>query len=546
MLRVTLSRFALVAGAAALTACNSDIETLEPNLSYQASDYGTPVLCGDGMDWASDAEVAAILDDAAYLLDGQTLEIPAGCYQFEGELTFSNRSNITIKGAGIDQTYMDFSKSSSGEGISVLDSVNVVISDLQVSEAAKNAIKVTNTDGLIIRDVAAIWMEVPRQPDAEGRLRGTYALYPVQSRNILIENTWSYGSADAGVYVGQSENVVVRNNVAEKNIAGIEIENTRNADVYGNLALGNTGGVLVFDLPGAAVGQSMEIPNVGPVPLPTTGNITSNVRVFDNIIRDNNLDNYVREACRPDCGFAGGVHIVPPGTGIVVLSARDTEFYNNTISNHDSLVAAITSYLIAEDNTEKYIPGNGQEGDAMMWGWNPVPTNIYFHNNQVENAGSFPRGDLIDDMVLGYALYHGAYPNLLWDGVGESVIRAGQLGDQLGADLAFKPISDGLQAQFDQVNAALAGFGQPPIVPDGFWNYLKQWDESDNLCVEGNQGEMSLGSLYDGTDPQASEKDPTFLFEASQASLFNCSGLRQTGGTAVINGVEYGFAEGLM
>ena len=33
-----------------------------------------------------------------------------------------------------------------------------------------------------------------------------------------MENNYSYGSADAGIYVGQSENIVVRNNTAKNNV----------------------------------------------------------------------------------------------------------------------------------------------------------------------------------------------------------------------------------------------------------------------------------------------------------------------------------------
>ena len=66
---------------------------------------------------------------------------------------------------------------------------------------------------------------------------------------MLIEDSASIGASDAGIYVGQSQNVIVRRNRAEKNVAGIEIENSINADVYENTATGNTGGILVFNMP---------------------------------------------------------------------------------------------------------------------------------------------------------------------------------------------------------------------------------------------------------------------------------------------------------
>ncbi|USD66070.1 parallel beta-helix domain-containing protein [Vibrio sp. SCSIO 43136] len=534
MKHIKVCGFVAVIGAMTLIGCNNELELAQPSSSYETSKYKVPTTCPDGMSWQSEAQSYVIANQLAFMGDGETLQLPEGCYKFDYELTLSNRKNITIKGAGMDKTFLDFSESSGGEGIAILDSENVTLEDFQVSEAAKNAIKVTNTDGLIIRRVAAIWMQVPRLPDEKGSLRGTYALYPVSSKNILIEDTWSYGSADAGIYVGQSENIVVRNNVAEKNIAGIEIENSKNADVYDNLALGNTGGMLVFDLPGAATGSTI---NTGQATVanPTTGNLSSNVRVFNNVFRDNNLDNYVREACRPDCGFAGGVHIVPPGTGVIVLSARDTEIYNNVISGHDSMAVTVTSYLIAEDDTNKYIPGQGQEGDAIQWGWNPVPTNVYIHNNQISNTGNYPRGDLIDDIVKGYTLTHQAFPNILYDGVGEANIRLGQIGDQIGQDLGFKPIADALTSGY----SALIGMG---LVPADFWLYLKEWEAQDNFCAHDNGANTSFGSLFDATNPTAIDpSNPSFVFEASQANLFNCQGVSQPGATATIGGVIYGY-----
>ena len=90
------------------------------------------------------------------------------------------------------------------------------------------------------------------------------------------------GASDAGIYVGQSANVVVRRNEAWENVAGIEIENTTGADVYGNRAHGNTGGLLVFSLPELPVKDGRD------------------ARVYDNDITDNTCPTSARKArsCR--------------------------------------------------------------------------------------------------------------------------------------------------------------------------------------------------------------------------------------------------------
>ncbi len=85
------------------------------------------------------------------------------------------------------------------------------------------------------------------------------------------------GSSDAGIYVGQSTNIIVRRNKVWENVAGIEIENSINADVYDNEATNNTGGILVFSLPDLPIKNGRD------------------ARVFRNKILDNNHPNFAPE-----------------------------------------------------------------------------------------------------------------------------------------------------------------------------------------------------------------------------------------------------------
>ena len=39
-------------------------------------------------------------------------------------------------------------------------------------------------------------------------------LYPVQCKNVLIDGCVAIGASDAGIYVGQSQYVIVRNSKA--------------------------------------------------------------------------------------------------------------------------------------------------------------------------------------------------------------------------------------------------------------------------------------------------------------------------------------------
>src|SRR5207344_1975468 len=57
------------------------------------------------------------------------------------------------------------------------------------------------------------------------------------------------GASDSGLYVGQSKNIIVRNNSVHGNVTGIEIENSDDAWVTGNHVYDNTAGILVFVMP---------------------------------------------------------------------------------------------------------------------------------------------------------------------------------------------------------------------------------------------------------------------------------------------------------
>ena len=520
---------ATLIGIGVLVGCNSDSNesnTLPTSETYPLSSYGVPELCGNGQSWASDAEVVALQTQVELAESGDVITLPAGCFKMTAQLTVSNKNNLVLRGSGIDKTYLDFSNvGGSTDGISISSGTNITISDLQVSEASKNGIKADNIDGLIIRDVAAIWLEVPRQRNESGSLRGTYGLYPVNSKNVLIEDTWSYGSADAGIYVGQTIGAVLRYNVAEMNIAGLEVENSSSVDVYDNLALGNTGGILLFDLPGAT----------------TIGRMADDVRFFNNTIRDNNLENYVDSTCGNGVGGCGVVGVVPPGTGIVILSGSNGEFFNNTITNHDSMAVAMTSYLLVNSDPAAYTqldfnPETGvvkvnSETGAIVEGWNPVPTNMYFHDNVIENVGSNPNGPLIEDMVLAYNSIHNTFPAIFYDGAGESLIRA-------------KLFSE-LQVGLDGLNI---GGALNPASGNTNWDYLTNFTEADSNCVINNTG-ASVGILVDNTTGEgimrymANPANADFLYDNSDNNLLvaGCASKQSLAINSItIDGKEYG------
>ncbi len=167
---------------------------------------------------------------------GDVIEVPPGTHVFKRSLVL-NTDGVTIRGTGMDQSILSFKGQIAGaEGLSV-NASNFLIEDLAIEDTVGDALKVNEGDNITIRRVRTEWTN---GPDVNN---GAYGIYPVQTTNTLVEESVAIAASDAGIYVGQSRNVVVRNNRAEFNVAGIEIENTIGADVYGNVATDNTGGI---------------------------------------------------------------------------------------------------------------------------------------------------------------------------------------------------------------------------------------------------------------------------------------------------------------
>lgn len=299
---------------------------------------------------------------------GDTIQLEEGIYQLNGQLDVSC-DNLTIRGRGHDKTILSFRGQQVGSEGLVATGNSLVIQDLAVEDAAGNAIKVLGAEGVIFRGVRTEWTGGP-SPD-----NGAYGIYPVQCSNVLIEDCIAIGASDAGIYVGQSYDVIVRGCRVEQNVAGIEIENTHRADVYDNVATNNTGGLLVFDLPG----------------LPVTNG--SKVRVFKNKIFQNNTPNFA-----PPGNI---VATVPAGTGLMIMAMDDVEVFENEISDNQSTGISIVSFLITGR------PPKDPDYD-------PYPEGIWIHHNVFSGGGDKPSGQLMESLA---AVLGTPFPQIFYDGI---------------------------------------------------------------------------------------------------------------------------------
>ena len=299
---------------------------------------------------------------------GDVVHISEGYYKLEDSLSI-DIDNLTLQGDGINKTILSFRDQMSGaQGLSVT-SDGVTLQDFAVEDAKGDAIKVKGVHGISFIRVRTEWTNGPDE------LNGAYGLYPVESKNVLIDSCVAIGASDAGIYVGQSENIIVKNSRAEFNVAGIEIENSYYADVFDNHAENNTGGILVFDLP--------DIPQQG----------GHHVRVFRNKSINNNTDNFA-----PEGNIVGEV---PRGTGIIIQANSHVEIFENDIGGNDTVNIAIVTYGYETEDENYY----------------PHPRAIQVHNNRFTKSGNNPDLETGELAKILYELSDKNMPDIFWDGI---------------------------------------------------------------------------------------------------------------------------------
>ena len=311
------------------------------------------------------------LQEALILAEpGDEIVLEAGRFSLTDGLSL-DVDNVTVRGQGMDQSILDFSgQQGAGEGL-LVTSDNVVLREFGIEDSKGDGIKSKGADNIVYYKLRVEWTRGPHPEN------GAYAIYPVESTNVLVDSVTTIGSSDAGIYVGQSKNIIVRNSVAKYNVAGIEIENSYGADVYNNLAVNNTGGILVFDLP--------DIPQQG----------GRDVRVFKNIVVDNNTPNFAPEG--------NIVASVPTGMGVMVMSHYNVEVFQNVLAENATGNVLIVAYSNETEDAD----------------YNPYPINVLVTDNVHGRAGykpAFEGGEMLA------AALGGTIPPVTHDGNGRDII----------------------------------------------------------------------------------------------------------------------------
>ena len=303
---------------------------------------------------------------------GDTIKLDAGFFPILGTLSMEGKQNIVIKGSGTSSTILNFSNQVEGaQGLSITNCNNITLEDFTVEEAKGDGIKCQYVNGITFRRIKTQWLGGPSSSN------GAYGLYPIQCENIMIEHCIAIGASDAGIYVGQSNNIIVRNCEVFQNVAGIEIENSIKADVHSNNVHNNTGGILVFDLPDLIQKEGKQI------------------RIYDNIVKENNLHNFAPKG--------NIVAKVPAGTGIMIMATEYVEIFNNTIIDNKTAGTTVVSYFITEEKTK----------DTQ---YNPYTSAIYIYDNVYIRTPQLPT--LANEIgVLLFTHFFRSVPDIIYDGM---------------------------------------------------------------------------------------------------------------------------------
>lgn len=350
-----------------LSSCGSgdDAATAETTTTVSDTQAEVTTTTAAATTTAAPETTTTVAIDASNLQDilldaqsGDVIDIPAGTYSFDRSLSLGV-DGITIRGAGMDETILSFAGQMTGaEGLLVTAS-DFTIEDIAIEDTVGDALKVNEGDNIVIRRVRTEWT------GGYATENGAYGIYPVQATNVLIEESVAIGASDAGIYVGQSNDIIVRNSRAEFNVAGIEIENSFNADVYGNTTTGNSGGILIFNLPG----------------LTQQG---SGTRVYDNDVYENNIANFGHEGT--------AVAAVPAGSGMLIMANDKVEVFDNRLSDNRSANIIVASAFVVG------LDGGG--ADAEFDGY---PEGVYIHDNEYSGGGDDPDSILRVLKLLLYA-----------------------------------------------------------------------------------------------------------------------------------------------
>lgn len=397
---------------------------------------------------------------------GTVVSFCEGHFEMSTGLLINSKKGVTLKGAGKDKTFLNFAKSDSGEGINASNADGVVLQGFTIEDTPGNGIRIFRSSQVHVKNVRVRWHDAAGRNETEAGYTprsdvGAYGLYPVETRQVLMEDCESHGASDAGIYVGQSSDVLVRNCLATYNVAGFEFENTYRAVFEHNVATKNTGGFLVFDLP--------DLRQYG----------EKNIIRF-NKSYENNTPNFA-----PVGNIVG---LVPRGTGMLILASDQLQVHDNEIYNNESLGIAMINFGLVDRNYP----------DLR---YDFFPEGVWIHNNTFSGNGGNPQIPMADRGVasalplLLRVKNFGFGADIVWDGGVDSANDCTDYPKDFQGIALNKPnpnevgryesrIDERGRPNYDRAD-------QEPKCKYNAWKFEEKAKEPNRLCIQNNTHKLS-------------------------------------------------------
>ncbi len=258
-------------------------------------------------------------------------------------------ARITLRGVSRDKVVID-GRLQQPNGV-VVTAPGVAVQNLTVKNNTQNGVLVTGSakaaaglpgqGGYDTGDEPATLLKSFLVSHVTATSNGLYGIYAFSAQNGVIEHSYTSGSADSGIYVGQCKpcRIVVRENIAELNAVGYEGTNA-SGDMYvvGNRLVGNRVGLTTN-----SDHQEKLVPQRDAV-------------IAGNLIAAN------QQTATPEQADGGW------GIGIGVDGGSGNQFIHNRVANNDNagLVITATSDIPPVGNK---IVDNAFTGNGVDVGW---------------------------------------------------------------------------------------------------------------------------------------------------------------------------------
>lgn len=287
--------------------------------------------------------------------EGDTIELCAGEFAFNREMPVHDKRGITFKGAGKDQTILDFAGSNDAWGVSAGRMHGFTIQGMTIRDAKSVGILFINSEQVTMRDLRVLWSDwescepapdAPTSCSAHGEVGAVFEF----GKDVLVEDSEFYGAALFGLGFLLPRDVTIRRVRTQRNAIGLFLNNARRLTVTESDIEQNSVGVLHVD-------EADINPFAGKTVF--TGNR----------VTANNTPNFVRTGH----GLAG----LPPGIGFLHVAGDQFEITQNEFVDNGTTGLAIV-------NTHLLIPVDiSNKADRF-------PEGINVHDNLFRDNGGQP------------------------------------------------------------------------------------------------------------------------------------------------------------